>query len=121
MVYPMSGNVVPVRVGGIEVLVETIPAVGSELTSRSGDVAHRVADMFSQAQDAIVGVTSSVLEAVRRMDGKGGGPAAVEVEFGLKFSAQGSVVVAGAAGEAALRLKVSYDRAAVGVAGPDAT
>jgi hypothetical protein len=116
----MSGSVVPVRVGGIEVLVETIPAAGSELTSRSGDVAHRVADMFSQAQDAIVGVTSSVLEAVRRMDGKGGGPAAVEVEFGLKFSAQGSVVVAGAAGEAALRLKVSYDRAAVGVAGPDA-
>jgi hypothetical protein len=108
----MSGGVVPVRVGNVEVLVETVPVAGSELTSRAGDAVHHVADMFSRAQDAIVEMTSSVLEAVRRLDGKGRGPGNVEVEFGLKFTAQGQIVVAGASGEATLRLKVSYDREA---------
>jgi len=31
------------------------------------------------------------------------------VEFGLTFSAQGSVIVAGAAGEATLKVTLTYD------------
>ena len=46
-------------------------------------------------------------------------PDRVEVEFGLKFSASGGVIMAGVAGEAALKVTLSYDvatRRAMGVA-----
>ena len=35
-------------------------------------------------------------------------PDEVEVRFGLKFSAQGNVIVAGAAGEATLEVTLTY-------------
>jgi len=36
-------------------------------------------------------------------------PSSLVVEFGLKFSANGTVIVAGASGEASLKMTVSYD------------
>jgi len=35
----------------------------------------------------------------------------MQVKFGLKFSAQGNVIVAGAAGEATLEVALTYRRA----------
>jgi hypothetical protein len=45
-------------------------------------------------------------------------PARVEVEFGLRFSASGGVIMAGVAGEATLRVTLSYDCGSRPVAGP---
>ena len=39
-------------------------------------------------------------------------PDRVEVEFGLKFSASGGVIMAGVAGEASLKVTLGYDIAA---------
>ena len=39
-------------------------------------------------------------------------PDRVEVEFGLKFSASGAVIMAGVAGEASLKVTLGYDVAA---------
>jgi hypothetical protein len=36
-------------------------------------------------------------------------PDRVEVEFGLRFSASGGVIMAGAAGEASLLVRLTYD------------
>jgi hypothetical protein len=38
----MAGRVVPVRVGDVEVLVETVLVAGTEPTSRLGDAGERV-------------------------------------------------------------------------------
>ena len=45
-------------------------------------------------------------------------PDRVEVEFGLKFSASGGVIMAGVAGEASLKVTLGYDIAARPAAGP---
>lgn len=97
------------RVGDIELLVETTMMPGSERTSTLDKAGQRVVDGFERAQDAIVEVASTVAGTVSRLAARSARPDRVEVEFGLKFTLQGNVVVAGGSGEAALRVLVSYD------------
>jgi hypothetical protein len=106
----MAGTI-PVRVGDVELLVETVPVAGSEPTSRVSDAAAEVADAFSRAQQAIVELAASTAATVGEVGRRGARPDHLEVEFGLKISAKGSVIVAGASGEATLRVKLTYDAA----------
>jgi len=106
------------RVGKIDLLVEATPVAGSEQTSTLGEAGRRVVDAYQQAQDAIVEVASSMADTVSRMAERAVRPDRVEVEFGLKFTMQGNVLVAAAAGEAALKVLVAYDAACEGEADP---
>ena len=105
----MSARVVPMRIGDVDLLVEVVPVAGSEQTSTLDKAGQRVVDAFGRAQNAIVAVASSVVETVGRLGERAARPEHVEVEFGLKFSIQGDVVVASASGEATLRVAISYD------------
>lgn len=105
----MVNRVIPVRVGETELLVEAVPLAGSEPTSRLGDAGDQVIDAFGRAFDAVVEIASSAAGAITRLGQRGARPEQVQVEFGLKFSAQGNVIVAGASGEATLLLRVTYD------------
>src|SRR5262245_18619511 len=98
----------PMHVGDTELLVEVSPAVGSEPTSKLGRAQDAVAEAFQRAQTAIVAVASSTIDVIGKMDECASCPAQVEVKFGLKFSAQGNVVVAGACGEATLEVTLLY-------------
>lgn len=105
----MTSRLLPVRAGDVDLMIETVPAVGSESTSRLVDGAgERVLDAFDRARDAVVAIATSTAEAIDRLHGRAVHPEQVEVEFGLKFSAQGGIVVAGASGEATLVVKVTY-------------
>ncbi len=106
----MVGREIPVRVGDIEVLVETTPLAGSEPTSRVDSAVDRVGEAFVRAQNAIVEIATSTVETIRKTTARAARPDLLEVEFGLKFSAKGDVIVAGAAGEATLRVKIVYER-----------
>ena len=59
-------------------------------------------------QDAIIEVAKSTAEMIDKA-GAGARPDRVEVEFGLKFSASGTVIMAGVAGEASLQVTLGYD------------
>lgn len=104
----MVNRLLPVRVGGVDVMVETVVAAGSEPTSRLQDAERQVVDAFDRARDAMVEVAASAAEAIGRLRERAVRPEQVEVEFGLKFSAQGNVIVAGASSEASLVVKVTY-------------
>lgn len=106
----MAGRVVAMNVGGTELLVETSPVAGSEQTSALGRAQRAVAEAFGGAQDAIVAVAESTVSTVDQLGRRAVRPDEVEVTFGLKFSAQGNVIVAGAAGEATLEVKLTYRR-----------
>jgi hypothetical protein len=67
-----------------------------------------VADAFGRAQEVIVEAARSTAAVIERA-GAAARPDRVEVEFGLKFSASGGVIMAGVAGEASLKVTVSYD------------
>ena len=89
----MSGRLVPVRVGEVELLVETVAVAGSEPTSRLGDAGAQVVEAYERAQDAIVALGGSVADPVKRLAQQAARPEQVRVEFGLRFTASDSVVM----------------------------
>ena len=105
-----GSQLIPVRVGDIEIEVEAVPVAGTEPTSgRAAKAAGNVLEAFGRAQEAIIEVAKSTAEMIDRA-GAAARPDRVEVEFGLKFSASGGVIMAGVAGEASLKVTLGYGR-----------
>jgi hypothetical protein len=120
VVVVAGSRLIPVRVGGVEIEVEAVPAAGTEPTSgRVSRAAGSVADAFGRAQETIIEVARSTAVMIERA-GASARPDRVEVEFGLKFSASGGVIMAGVAGEASLKVTLSYDVGGRPTAGPPA-
>ena len=96
-----------VRAGTTEVLVEVAPVAGWQPTAAGGRAAERVADYavgaFERAQSAVEEIAVSTARTVGRIASRVGSPETVEVEFGVKVSAKGDVIVAGSAAEAVSR------------------
>ncbi len=110
-------RLIPVRVGDIQIEVEAVPVAGTEVTSgRAAKAAGNVLEAFGRAQDAILEVAKSTAQMLDKAGAAR--PDRVEVEFGLKFSASGGVIMAGVAGEASLKVTLGYDIAARPAAGP---
>jgi hypothetical protein len=99
---------IPVRVGDVDLLVEAEPVAGTEPTSRIDSAVDRVGEAYARAQEAIVEIASSTAESIRKAAARAARPDEVEIEFGLRFSVQGDVIVASAAGEATLRVRLTY-------------
>ena len=109
----MSIRTIPVRPGDVELLVETTSVAGTEPTSSVSDAADRVVDAFDRARHAFVEVAASTADVIDAAADRGARPDHLEVEFGLKFSAKGNVIIVGASGEATLRVELFYDRSSV--------
>jgi hypothetical protein len=104
-----AGRLISVQVGDTEIAVEAVAVAGTEATAgRLSKAAGGVAEAFSRAQDTIIEVARSTAEMIDRA-GAAARPDRVEVEFGLKFSASGGVIMAGVAGEATLKVTLGYD------------
>jgi hypothetical protein len=104
-----AGRLIPVRVGDIEIEVEAVPVAGTEATAgRAERAAGNVLEAFGRAQDAIIEVARSTAQMIEKA-GAAARPDRVDVEFGLKFSASGGVIMAGVAGEASLKVTLGYD------------
>ena len=107
----VTDRLIPLQVDGVELLVEATPVAGSEPTSARLDRAQgAVVDAFDRAQSAIVAVAASTVDTIGRLGERSVHPDEMTVTFGLKFSAQGHVIVAGASGEAALEVSLTYRR-----------
>jgi hypothetical protein len=104
-----ANRLIPVRVGDIEIEVEAVPVAGTEPTSgTAARAAGNVLEAFGRAQDAIIEVAKSTAQMIDKA-GAAARPDRVDVEFGLKFSASGTVIMAGVAGEASLKVTLGYD------------
>jgi hypothetical protein len=106
-----SSRVIPVRVGGVEIEVEVVPVAGTEQMvgrDRVSKAAGNVADAFGRAQETIIEVARSTAKMIDRAEAAAR-PDRMEVEFGLKFSVSGGVIMAGIAGEATLKVTLGYD------------
>jgi hypothetical protein len=104
----MPGRIQELQVGGVTVLVETSPVAGTEMTSRLDRAQEAMGDGFAHARDTIVGIAESSVEMIDRLCGQTRQPEQVEVKFGLKFAANGGVIVAGVSGEASLEVTLTY-------------
>ncbi len=110
----MAVRAVPMRVGEVDLLVETVPLAGTEPTSALDKAGDRIVDAFAAARTAIMEVASSTAEVVETLSARARRPDHLEVEFGLSFTAKGNVIVAGGEAGAALRVKVVYEATAAG-------
>jgi Trypsin-co-occurring domain 1 len=91
-------------------LVEAVQQAGSEPTAaRAQDAVEHVSSAFTRAQDAIIEVAKSRAEVIQKAAERSISPDRVEVELGMRFSASGRIIVAGVAGEATLKVVLSYD------------
>ena len=106
----MAGSqLIQVRVGDTEIQVEAVVVGGTQPTStRAAKAAGTVLDAFDRAQDTIIQVAKSTAEMINRT-GTAARPDRVDVEFGLKFTASGGVIMAGVSGEASLTVTLGYD------------
>ena len=104
-----GSRVITVRVGDTEIQVEAVVVAGTEPTSgAAGRAAGNVLGAFDRAQETIIEVAKSTAQMIDRA-GAAARPDRVDVEFGLKFSASGGVIMAGVAGEASLKVTFGYD------------
>ena len=104
-------QLIPVRVGSVEVLVEVSPVAGSQPTSVGRAVERatgHLAGAFERAQEAVEEIAVSTARTVGRVARRAGDPDQVEVEFGVKVSAKGDVILAGASADASLKVKIVY-------------
>jgi hypothetical protein len=116
----VASRLIPIRVGDIEIEVEAVLVAGTEPTASKAERATgSVVEAFGRAQDAIIEVARSTAQMIERA-GATARPDRVDVEFGLKFSASGTVIMAGVAGEASLKVTLGYDVAARPAAVPAA-
>lgn len=105
----MVDEIVPLQLGGVELLVEVTSLPRSEETAGTLDRAQEaIAQASDRAQEAIVAVAVSTMDTITQLGRRSVRPDEMEVKFGLKFSAQGNVIVAGAAGEASLEVTLTY-------------
>jgi len=98
-----ANRLISVRVDGLEIEAEAVLEAGTESMAGAGSRRRpgEVTDAFSRAEDAVVAFARSTAQMIERA-GAAARPDRVEVEFGLKFSASGGVILAGVAGEASL-------------------
>ena len=107
----VAGQLIPVQVGDIVIEVEAVTVAGTQPTASPAKAAEKVREAFGQAQETIVQIAKSTAQMIDRA-GAAARPDRVDVEFGLKFSASGGVIMAGVAGEASLKVTLGYDVAA---------
>jgi hypothetical protein len=98
----VASQLIPVQVGAVEIAVEAVTVAGSQPTASPAKAAEKVRDAFDRAQETIVQIAKSTAQMIDRA-GTAARPDRVDVEFGLKFSASGGVILAGVAGEASLK------------------
>jgi hypothetical protein len=95
----------PLEDGGA-ILVEVDRA--DERATRRGGVEDRVIEVGQTLEHVLGRVAPMVKSLVERFDGPAGTPTDVELEFGVKLSADASVIVARTSGEASFRLLVRW-------------
>lgn len=106
----MSENaviVVPMNLAGVDVLVQAaqVVVVGTEPTSAT----KKVLEAYEKAEQAIIGLGTSVAETIGKMKRAGSQPKQVELAFGLSFTTEGNVWVVKGGMEATLSVTLTYE------------
>jgi len=105
----MAGKLLEMRIGELDVLVETRPVAGTEPTGALDKAQDKVVDAFARAKTTIVAIGESTLDVIDRLAAsRHARPTSFEVEFGVGFSTKGNVIVAEASADATLKVKLVY-------------
>ena len=105
----MTASIEYLRFGDLDVQVSVVQLPGTEKTSAADRLRDRAVDALEQAQSAIEAVARSATNTIDNLKAANVSPSNIEIELGLAFTAQGSVVVAGAGVQASMVVHLSYE------------
>ena len=94
---------------GGSVLVEVGDRDGLAQAARVTDVVESVATSFGAALASVRDAAATALRQFRAMDAR---PDEIQVEFGVRLSAQAGAVIAKAGGDGHLKVKLTWQRSA---------
>lgn len=100
-------NLLEVNVDGTTVYIEAESRYGSEGTTTSKEAIEKAQEAFERAQDTVASVSSSMVRAIKKLD-KAVTPNEFQIEFALKFTAEGKAVLTKVGGEATLTITMTY-------------
>jgi len=98
-----------INFGGVDIDVEAQSLTGSQQTSTAERAREHVVDSFDRVRETVIALAAATADTIQSA-ATAARPEEVEVEFGLKFTVSGNVIVAGAAGEANLLIRLKYVR-----------
>jgi hypothetical protein len=104
----MPKELVHMKVGDIDVLIEAVRPPGTEPTS-ARDADGKVLDAFQRANEVVERAAASSWEMVQRLASNATSPTKFEIEFGLGYSVEGKIIVAGASADANLKVTLTYE------------
>lgn len=105
----MAGRVELMRLGDVDVLVETVPVAGLERTSAVDKAADQVVDVLERARSVVRAVAVSVAGVIEDVTAaRVVRPDQMAVELGLGFTAKGNVIVVGGEATASLKITLTY-------------
>jgi hypothetical protein len=105
----MPANVLPIRLGDDEVLIEVVQVAGTQNTARPSDAAAKVLDAFETVKQTIVDMAVSTQDVINRTI-ESARPDTLEVKFGLNISAHGNVIIAGGSASASISVTLTYGK-----------
>jgi Trypsin-co-occurring domain 1 len=98
---------IPVTIEGKNLYIEVEPQYGSEATSAHGTPTARIDQAFENAKESIIAVCQSMVDTVRKVD-TAVTPDEFSLEFGIKFKADGTILLASVSTEASLTVRMTY-------------
>jgi len=94
----------------MELLLETrvVQQAGSQDTSAVDKAVAATVDAFGRAQQAIEEIAVAIAHTIARTAKRIAAPSQVQVEFGISVGAEGTILIAGVAAEASLKVTLIY-------------
>jgi len=96
--------------GDEELLIEVVTSPGSEQASPIGKATSSALDNLEQIESKILKIGGRLADTVSKLKSKAGDPAEVSVQFGVRLTASGSVLVSSATGECSFLIQMKYRR-----------
>lgn len=100
-------EIIEAKVNGKTIYIETEFVPGSEEVSAAKKTMGEVENAMTQARETIISVAESLFSSVKAID-QALTPDEFLLEFAIKFTAEGQVVVAKASAEAGIKVALTY-------------
>lgn len=102
-----SEKTLPVKIEGQTVFFEVEPIYGYEETTTPGSVLEKAEDAFDRTREVVVNIAKGMVSAIKSLDQQVI-PDEFAMEFAIKLSGEGNIVVSKVGAEANFKITMKY-------------
>ena len=97
-----------VNIDGETILIEAESIYGSEETTSADQTLARTQQAFERAKVTVTSIAKSMASSIKKLD-EAVTPDQFELEFAIKFGAEGQAILASTSAEASLKITMTYE------------